>query len=283
MRKINLARRICAMLLALLLIAGAACADSKGLLGWFGKKAKPGDKVYIEASDRTDEGLTFVYWRSNLADLVIGDIYSPKTYYIMPEGDPDIKIQAVYTQMSDVSATATPVPKPIIITTPTPRPTAVPTKLPILATPTPNATAAPQPDYSDLYYVAFCEKDVSLRKGPSKDTAKLLNVPIGACVEAISYGHGDFLHVSYEGREGYILWEYLLAYDDMPALPGERVYIVNCENNVTLRDTPFMHGRELAFIPLGGEVEFLGIAANEYAYVRYKNQTGFVLEYFVDI
>lgn len=271
------ALRFACALLAAVLLMGAACAESRGVLGWLGignKAPKAGDKVYIEASDRSDEGLTFVYWRPEMKDLVIDDIYSPNTFYIMPEGNPEIKIEAVYTRLAAPKTaapvyTATPTPRPIVINTPTPTP---------YVTPTPQPVQVPEADY---YYVSFCEEYVSLRRSPSSDSDKLMNVPLGACVEAISYGHGDFLHVSYNGREGYILWEYLLAESDMPALPGEWMYIVNCQNYVTLRATPFTFGTELDTIPLGEAVEYLGTAANGYAYIRYNNREGFVMDHFV--
>lgn len=84
-----------------------------------------------------------------------------------------------------------------------PQPTAVP-----------QATPAPSNGYP---YQTYTLASVNLRKGPSTGTTRLTTVPNGASVQVLSE-EGDFVQVSYNGRTGYLMMEYV--YIPVQYLPG---------------------------------------------------------------
>ena len=62
--------------------------------------------------------------------------------------------------------------------------------------------------------VVKCEEYVTLREEPSTSAAALARVPLGKAVDDVGDRHGDFTHVSYKGREGYVLTKYLRLKED---------------------------------------------------------------------
>ncbi len=82
-------------------------------------------------------------------------------------------------------------------------------------TPTPKPTGTPKV-YPTLPYameVVKCQQSVSLRASASTSAKVLANVPLGAVVEGCVQVSDRFAQVRYNGQVGYILIEYLAAYE----------------------------------------------------------------------
>ena len=58
-------------------------------------------------------------------------------------------------------------------------------------------------------WVVNCENWVSLREGPSADTARLAEVPLGALVNDCAEAENGFVACSWQGQQGYIRADYL--------------------------------------------------------------------------
>jgi len=280
------------LLIMMLVIITVAASVTMSLIRMNNSNPQPGDKVPIEARDRSDENLEFHYWWSELSDLEFGDRFKAKTYYIMPENhEGPVNVKAIYRAIEDKkNADMLLVPQPESTAAELPVVTDAPTSTPE-STATPEPTAAPEPTavyepvikQSPIYYVSFCEESISMRQYPSTAAAPMYQIPIGARVDYMMREKGDFIFVAYRGATGYVLKEYLLNSDYMPALPGEMLRVVNCEMDVSLRHSPYLDAITLDKIPLGDTVEFLGLSANEYAYVSYRGQTGYVLAYYLGL
>lgn len=87
------------------------------------------------------------------------------------------------------------------------------------ATPTPApATPTPAPSVGNGYpYNTYTLASVNLRKGPSTGTTRLATVPKGTNVKVLG-DEGDFVQVSYNGKTGYLIKEYV--YIPVQYLPG---------------------------------------------------------------
>lgn len=82
--------------------------------------------------------------------------------------------------------------------TATPKPAATPTSIPTNA---PVAAAATFP------FTTYTLAAVNLRKGASTSSTRLLTIPKGASISVLSIS-GDYLHVTYGGKTGYIVSQY---------------------------------------------------------------------------
>ncbi len=103
-------------------------------------------------------------------------------------GAADAATQAALYAASAVAANATA----------TPKPTATPTTIP---TNPPAAVSASFP------FITHTTASVNLRKGASTSTQRLLTVPKGAEITVLAIS-GDYLHITYQGKEGYIVSDY---------------------------------------------------------------------------
>lgn len=92
---------------------------------------------------------------------------------------------------------------------------------------------------------------VNLREAPTTSADSLARIPKDAIVERISAKEGDFQHVRYDGKEGYVHDDYLSETN-----PNARMLkVVNCMVSVTLqRITTSGQAKALADVPLGSEV-----------------------------
>ena len=66
------------------------------------------------------------------------------------------------------------------------------------------------------FYVTNCNEYISLRKMPVKGSDVLARIPLGATLDAIYYHDGNYtadkyVYVKYNGKHGFVLWEYLAA------------------------------------------------------------------------
>ena len=118
---------------------------------------------------------------------------------IAQTGTADSMTQAALYASSAISANATA----------TPAPTPTPTPLPTLAPAKTGAATYP--------YTTYTLSSVNLRDQASTASARLLTIPKGAEVSVLSTS-GDYLRVTYKGKTGYVVAEYV--YVPAQYLPG---------------------------------------------------------------
>ncbi len=91
---------------------------------------------------------------------------------------------------------------------------AVPTPTPL---PTPTPAKAGKATYP---FTTYTLSSVNLRKQASVSSARILTVPKGAEISVLSLS-GDYAKITYNGRTGYIVWEYALIPSQY--LPGKEL------------------------------------------------------------
>ena len=123
-------------------------------------------------------------------------------------------------------------------------------------------------------FVTGCDEWISLRQTASKKAARLEKIPLGAMVSATEMNLDDFMHVNYNGKAGYALREYLSL---TPFEPGDVLTVSNCNEYITLRQSPSVNAASLSRIPLGASVTVISEAENGFMCVRYLGQVGYVL------
>ena len=151
----------------------------------------------------------------------------------------------------------------------------------------PVTTAA---NYSQTMFVSNCAESISLRESPSTEARALRQIPFGAPVTVLESAENDFYKVIYNGMTGYSLAAYLVSYQPSESERLERpagstvssntsgtMYCVNCREYITLRSIPSTGGADLAHIPLGASVSYVGTAENGFYEVIYNGRRGYAL------
>ena len=145
------------------------------------------------------------------------------------------------------------------------------------------AAAAPAPEALssqtyDTMYVVNCNESISLRTSPSTSATAIRQIPYGEAVSYIGTSENGFYKVSYHGDTGYALASYL-SYQ--PAPPKTNTYttmwVVNCNESITLRTSPSTTAAEICQIPLGATVSYIETASNGFYKVTYLGKTGYAL------
>ena len=165
----------------------------------------------------------------------------------------------------------------------------------------PATTAAPvatapvtiAANYSETMFVSNCAESISLRESPSTQARALRQIPFGAPVTVLGSAENGFYQVIYNGVTGYSLASYLVSYQpsesERLARPAgstvssntsggyRTMYCVNCREYITLRSIPNTSGADLAHIPLGASVSYVGTAENGFYEVIYNGRRGYAL------
>ncbi|MBQ6298504.1 MAG: SH3 domain-containing protein [Selenomonadaceae bacterium] len=128
------------------------------------------------------------------------------------------------------------------------------------------------------YFVVNCRESITLRAAPSVYARELAQIPLGQAVGFIENAPNGFCKVNYDGLIGYALAEYLA--------PSQESYtrgatVVNCRQSITLRENPSTSAYELAQIPLGARVRYLGVETNSFYKVQYRGMVGYVLKTYI--
>lgn len=164
------------------------------------------------------------------------------------------------------------------------------------ATTTAPVTTAPvttAANYSETMFVSNCAESISLRESPSTQARALRQIPFGAPVTVLGSAENGFYQVIYNGVTGYSLASYLVSYRPSESERLERpagstvssntsggyrtMYCVNCREYITLRSIPSTSGADLAHIPLGASVSYVGTAENGFYEVIYNGRRGYAL------
>lgn len=140
-------------------------------------------------------------------------------------------------------------------------------------------------------YVVNCNNWISLRKSPSTSATRLKEIPLGASCSFIEEASNGFYKVIYNGTTGYALAQYLttdksaVATSSAPSTQSERsqgtLWVVNCDEWISLRSSASTSASRLAKIPLGASCEYLGSASNGFYKVRYNGTTGYALSQYL--
>ena len=154
----------------------------------------------------------------------------------------------------------------------------------------PVTTAA---NYSETMFVSNCAESISLRESPSTQARALRQIPFGAPVTVLGSAENGFYQVIYNGVTGYSLASYLVSYQpsesERLARPAgstvssntsggyRTMYCVNCREYIPLRSIPSTSGADLAHIPLGASVSYVGTAENGFYEVIYNGRRGYAL------
>ena len=77
-------------------------------------------------------------------------------------------------------------------------------------TPTPIPTNAPISSAASFPFTTYTTSSVNLRKAASTSSTRLLTIPKGAEISVLAIS-GDYLHVTYNGKTGYIVSEYAVV------------------------------------------------------------------------
>ena len=128
-------------------------------------------------------------------------------------------------------------------------------------------------------YVANCNESITLRSTPETSGNEITQIPLYGTVEFVTEGPNGFYQVSYNGRTGYALSEYLST-----ATPeintGITGYVVNCNESITLRTEPDTSGNEICQIPLGESVSIIK-GSGDFYLVSYRGDVGYVLSSYI--
>ncbi|MCC8025388.1 MAG: SH3 domain-containing protein [Clostridium sp.] len=156
-----------------------------------------------------------------------------------------------------------------------PMPTAAPTA------PYVPETAAPVPaDYTTLY-VVNCDEFITLRSSASTSASELTKIPLGSVVSYVSTAENGFYKVIFNGKTGYALASYLSSdpyYYETPDTNGyPTMYVVNCDEFITLRSSDSTSASEITKIPLGAAVSYISTAGNGFYKIIYNGNTGYAL------
>ena len=161
------------------------------------------------------------------------------------------------------------------------------------AAPVATAPVTTAANYSETMFVSNCAESISLRESPSTQARALRQIPFGAPVTVLGSTENGFYQVIYNGVTGYSLASYLVSYQPSESERLERqagstvssktsggyrtMYCVNCREYITLRSIPSTSGADLAHIPLGASVSYVGTAENGFYEIIYNGRRGYAL------
>ena len=127
--------------------------------------------------------------------------------------------------------------------------------------------------------IDWCDEYVNLRERADSKSRSLDKVYIGEVVMAVPFD-SEFSYCCYDGQFGFIRSEYLNS-NIQPWSEGT-FYVTNCNEYISLRRMPLKGSDVLARIPLGATLDAIyyhdgNYTAEQYVYVKYRGQYGFVL------
>lgn len=137
-------------------------------------------------------------------------------------------------------------------------------------------------------YVVNCNENITLRCKPSTQSGGIMTIPLGASVGYISDENAEFYKINYNGIVGYSLKQYLSLQPASIAVSTATevkytMKVVNCNEWISLRESPATSSTRIIQIPLGAEVGFIEDAGNGFYKIAYGGKTGYSLaEYLTD-
>ena len=150
----------------------------------------------------------------------------------------------------------------------------------------------PQVAIGQYMTVVKCKESITLRTKPSKKANEICQIPLGAVVYAVKDAGNGFFMVEYNGRSGYALSSYLSASNTGGSKKktgsssgyyyGQSLWVVKCNEYITLRSSASKSAESLDHIPLYAEVTYLEDASNGFLHVVYNGTSGYALAEYLD-
>ena len=152
-----------------------------------------------------------------------------------------------------------------------------------LSTEKPEVTSTPQAPSTQIMYVVNCNESITLRPSDNVNSGEITQIPLGASVEYLGQANNGFYKIRYNGSVGYALAQYLSKTKQSAATtPSTQImYVVNCNESITLRPSDNVNSGEITQIPLGASVEYLGQANNGFYKIRYNGSVGYSLSQYL--
>lgn len=155
--------------------------------------------------------------------------------------------------------------------------------------------------YTTLF-VVNCQESITLRTDASTKASEICQIPLGAPVSYVETAANGFYKVIYNGKTGYALASYLnTEYHDtnqvsnpansgavdtykttVPAQVYTTMYVVNCQESITLRTSPSTKASEICQIPLGAAVSYVEYAGNDFNLIVYNGKVGYALASYLE-
>lgn len=142
--------------------------------------------------------------------------------------------------------------------------------------------------YADSYpYSAIVTANANLRRSASSSSVVLLRVSAGDTV-IVQGRSGSYDKVSYNGVTGYIIRDYLLAYEAQAAKAEENAtvsgypYETTVREKVNLREKASTSSNRLTTMPEGARVTVLG-ESGSFAQVSYNGLTGYAVKSYINL
>lgn len=138
-----------------------------------------------------------------------------------------------------------------------------------------------EPWSEGTFYVANCNEYISLRKMPERGAEVRARIPLGAKLDAIYYHDGgdtsgNYVYVKYNGKHGFVLWDYLSADRSRPSKAMAARQVARCDEYVNLRQAPSSKARSLDRVYIG-EVVMATPYDNTFSYCCYNGQYGYIM------
>lgn len=125
------------------------------------------------------------------------------------------------------------------------------------------------------------DDNTNIYENPDKGSAVLMQTKSKETVSFLALAHGGFYKVRVNGVDGYVLCDKVvdttLATPVPTEIPTKAMYVVNVNENVTLRKIPDKNGEKITTIPLGAQVDFVKKENDDFSKVKYGGQEGFVM------
>lgn len=131
-------------------------------------------------------------------------------------------------------------------------------------------------------YVVNCDEWISLRASASTSASRITTIPLGAVVGYISNAGNGFYKVSYNGMTGYVLASYLSNTNTSSAALDITMHVVDCDEWISLRESPSTASARLATIPLGASVTYISNAGGGFYKISYNGQVGYALSQYLE-
>lgn len=130
----------------------------------------------------------------------------------------------------------------------------------------------------ETYYVVNCDTTISMYAAADINSSELCVIPLGASVSYVKTAANGFCNIIYQGISGYALAANLAT--TPPVIQQKEYvtyYVVNCEKDISMRESPSTTAAAICKLPLGTAVSCIGSADNGFYKISYLGKTGYAL------
>ena len=142
-------------------------------------------------------------------------------------------------------------------------------------------TSKIEPWSEGAFYVTNCKEYISLRKMPEKGAEVRAKIPLGETLDEVYYHDGGdtsgkYVYVKYNGKYGFVLWDYLSATRRGKTKSMAARQVARCDEYVNLRAEPDSKSRSLCRVYIG-EVVAATPYDDAFSYCCYNGEFGYIL------